>query len=228
MITTVISSSPLAFFKLMGQEPMELFIHGGPIMWPILLTSFIGITVAIERAIFIIRAALARQPQVIEAIYKRIETGDLAGAEGLAQKSQDPVAMAIHKALKAPGQGMFSAFAREASAQIRKYQQGGAVLDTVITASPLLGLLGTVTGMMETFGALGTGDISQAASKITGGVAEALIATMCGLGIAIFGLVPYNALNATIEGVKHDMADASNMLATHREKAAAKQEKVLA
>lgn len=72
-------------------------------------------------------------------------------------------------------------------------------------------MLGTVTGMMKTFGSM-TGDISSAAGQITGGVAEALIATACGLAIAILALFPYNILNARIEAAKHDIADASNAL----------------
>jgi biopolymer transport protein ExbB len=192
---------------------MELFIHGGPIMWPILITSFIGVTVAIERVIFLIRSALSRQPYVVESMYKKIQEGDYEGAKQLGAKAKDPVARAIASALSVPPHAMFSAFTREANKQLKKYQQGGAVLDTVITAAPYLGLLGTITGMMETFGALGQGgDISQSSAKITGGVAEALIATMCGLGIAIMGLVPYNILNSSIEQIKHDMADASNFL----------------
>ena len=87
-----------------------------------------------------------------------------------------------------------------------------ATLDTCITAAPLLGLLGTVTGMMRTFGALGGGDIGAAANAITGGVAEALIATMCGLFIAVTCLLPYNYLNARTEEAKHEIADASNAL----------------
>jgi biopolymer transport protein ExbB len=192
---------------------MELFIHGGPIMWPILITSFIGVTVAIERVIFLIRSALSRQPHVVESMYKKIQEGDYEGAKQLGARATDPVAKAITAALAVPPHAMFSAFTREANKQLKKYQQGGAVLDTVITAAPYLGLLGTITGMMETFGALGQGgDISQSSAKITGGVAEALIATMCGLGIAIMGLVPYNILNSSIEQIKHDMADASNFL----------------
>ena len=86
-----------------------------------------------------------------------------------------------------------------------------ATLDTVITAAPLLGLLGTVTGMMKTFASM-TGDISSSAGAITGGVAEALIATAAGLFIAIMGLLPYNYLNARTEEAKHEVADASNAL----------------
>jgi biopolymer transport protein ExbB len=67
--------------------------------------------------------------------------------------------------------------------------------------------------MMATFGALGEGgDIAGSASKITGGVGEALIATMCGLAIAICGLLPFNYLNARLEQARHEVEDASNAL----------------
>ena len=66
--------------------------------------------------------------------------------------------------------------------------------------------------MMNTFGALSGGDIGAAAGQITGGVAEALIATAGGLAIAITGLLPYNYINAKTEEAKHDVSDASNAL----------------
>jgi len=207
MITTVLST-PAAF--LMGQTPMELFIHGGPVMWPILITSFIGITVAVERIIFLLREAISRQPEVVEKMYDRVDANDPEGAIALGKKSKDVVAKILTYTLS-HRDNMNIAFVRAANNELKRYQQGGAVLDTVITAAPLLGLLGTVTGMMGTFGSL-TGDIAAAAGKITGGVAEALIATMCGLAIAITGLVPYNILNAKIEQTKHDISDASNAL----------------
>jgi biopolymer transport protein ExbB len=72
------------------------------------------------------------------------------------------------------------------------------VLDTIITLSPLLGLLGTVTGMIAAFGILSTRGMNQP-TAITGGVAEALIATAAGLAIAIATLVPYNYFTARAE-----------------------------
>ncbi len=69
-----------------------------------------------------------------------------------------------------------------------------------------------MTGMMKTFAALGDADISSSTGAITGGVGEALIATMCGLAIAIIGLFPFNYLNARTEEVKHQISDASNAL----------------
>jgi biopolymer transport protein ExbB len=72
------------------------------------------------------------------------------------------------------------------------------VLDTVVTLSPLLGLLGTVTGMIAAFGVMSTTGLEQP-HAITGGVAEALIATAAGLGVAIVTLVPYNYFSTRAE-----------------------------
>jgi len=208
MITA--ASLPLAF--MMGLTPMELFVHGGPIMWPIIIVSFIGVTVVVERVIFLVRESSSREPETVEKILERVENHDIDGAIELGKRSRDFVARILTYALTHKDQSLSNAFVRASNNELKRYQQGVAVLDTVITAAPLLGLLGTVTGMMNTFGALGQGDIGAAAGKITGGVAEALIATMCGLGIAIVGLIPYNILNAQAEQAKHDVGDASNAL----------------
>ncbi|WP_404423279.1 MotA/TolQ/ExbB proton channel family protein [Nibricoccus sp. IMCC34717] len=204
-----IASLPLAF--LMNQTPMELFHHGGPIMWPILIVSFVGLTVVVERVIFIFRESTSRQPEVVEKMLERVEARDIEGAVAIGKKSPDFVARILTYALTHKEASLHNAFIRASNNELKRFQQGVPVLDTVVTAAPLLGLLGTVTGMMRTFGNM-TGDIAAAASGITGGVAEALIATAMGLAIAIIGLIPYNILNARSEEAKHQVADASNAL----------------
>ncbi len=204
------TSLTLAF--LMGQTPMELFSHGGPIMWPILLVSFLAVTVVVERTIFLVMENATREPEVVEKILDLVENHDVEGAVQLGRKSRDYVARILTYALTHREHSLSNAFLRAANKELNRFHQGLAVLDTCITAAPLLGLLGTVTGMMNTFGALGEGDITASASKITGGVGEALIATACGLAIAIIGLFPYNILNARIEGSKHAISDALNAL----------------
>lgn len=77
------------------------------------------------------------------------------------------------------------------------------MLDTVVTLAPLLGLLGTIIGMFKSFQVLGDG--SSAPAQITGGVGEALVATACGLFIAIIGLVCFNSLNNCVRIVVHQM-----------------------
>ena len=193
---------------------MELFKHGGPIMWPILLVSFLMITVAVERVLFIFRENVRRSPELVDKMLERVETNDVDGAVEMGKKSQDYVARILVYALTHKEHSLGNAFTRAANQEMQRFGQGLPTLDTCITAAPLLGLLGTVTGMMGTFAALntGTGDIASASAQITGGVAEALIATMCGLAIAVTGLLPFNYLNARQEEARHEIEDASNSL----------------
>ena len=193
---------------------MELFKHGGPIMWPILLVSFLLITVAVERVIFIFRENGRRDPDLVDKMLEKVEANDIDGALELGKKSQDYVARILVYAIGHKEHSLGNAFTRAASQEMQRFSQGLPTLDTCITAAPLLGLLGTVTGMMGTFAALnsGTGDIGASTGAITGGVAEALIATMCGLFIAITGLLPFNYLNARLEEARHEVEDASNSL----------------
>jgi biopolymer transport protein ExbB len=193
---------------------MELFHAGGPIMWPILLLSFVMITVVIERLLFTFRENSNREPEVVVKMLESVERRDIEGALAIGRQSNDFVARILVYSLSNKEFSMSNAFIRASSQELGRFQQGMATLDTVITAAPLLGLLGTVTGMMRTFAALGAagGDIASAANTVVGGVGEALIATMCGLGIAVLALLPFNYLNARTERAKQEVADASHAL----------------
>ena len=195
-----------------GDEgPLGYFKKGGPIMWPILLVSFVALSVIIERMLFLAREKAVRASRIAGLIYERIEKRDVEGAIAVGQKSNDLLARILVNALTHRDLSLDDAFAQASSRELSRYQQGIPILDTCITASPLLGLLGTVTGMIGTFNSL-TGDIAASAGGITGGVGEALIATTCGLAIAIFALFPFNVLNARVEQVRTDIANAANAL----------------
>jgi biopolymer transport protein ExbB len=192
---------------------MEVFAAGGIIMWPILLVMTIGLTVIVERVLFIIRENGQREPEVVAKMLECVEKNDIEGALALGRKSNDTVARIVVYSLTHMD-SLSNAFFRASAQELSRYQQGMATLDTCITAAPLLGLLGTVTGMMRTFSTLGAAgsDIGSASSGIVSGVAEALIATMFGLGIAVTCLFPYNYLNARTEQAKGEIADASHAL----------------
>lgn len=207
----MIPNLPVAFTLLMNKTPMELFHDGGPIMWPILLVSLVGVTVVVERIIFAIRENGARDPEVVEKMLEKVEARDVDGAIAIGKQSNDYIARILVYAITHRESSLSNAFLRSANQELTRFQQGLVTIDTVITAAPLLGLLGTVTGMMKTFGSM-EGDISTAAGQITGGVAEALIATACGLLIAVLGLLPFNALNARLERARHEVEDAGNAL----------------
>ncbi|GAB5559331.1 MAG: MotA/TolQ/ExbB proton channel family protein [Synoicihabitans sp.] len=207
------TSLSLPFAFLMGLSPMEFFIHGGYIMWPIIVLSFVIVTVVIERVIFTIRESANRDRESVEKLLERVEAGDFDGAIAVGKKSKDFLARILVYSLTHRETSMANAFARASNQEMQRYNQGMPTLDTIVTAAPYVGLLGTVTGMMATFAALGEGgDIGANAGAITGGVGEALIATACGLAIAIFGLFPFNYMNAKIAQAKHDISDASNAL----------------
>lgn len=212
----IIESLPIAFLLTnpdgSPMSPLELFHAGKEIMWPILLVSFIGVTVGVERLLFILRENSHREPEVVDKMLEAVERRDIDGALALGRQSKDFIARILVYTLTNKDYSPSNAFIRASSQELARFQQGMATLDTCITAAPLLGLLGTVTGMMRTFGALGGGDVSAAAGTITGGVAEALIATACGLVIAVSALPLYNYINARTEEAKHEVADASHAL----------------
>ena len=204
---------PLAFELLMGKTPMELFQAGRIMMWPMITLSFVAMTVVVERLLFIIRENASRDHELVEKMLEKVETRDIEDAVALGKKSKDFVARVLVYALSNKDTSLSNAFIRASNQELARFQQGLATLDTVVTAAPLLGLLGTVTGMMVTFGSLGGGsDIASKASGITGGVAEALIATACGLAVAVTTLFPLNILGARVEEARHEIEDAANAL----------------
>jgi len=207
----IIQSLPFAL--LLGDAtPMDLFIMGEWIMWPMILLSFVLLTVVVERMLFIVRENATREPEVVEKMLEAVERRDVDSALAIGKKSKDFIAKILVYSLSNRQYSLSNAFIRASGQELARFSQGMATLDTCITAAPLLGLLGTVTGMMRTFGALGGGDIGAAAGAITGGVAEALIATAFGLLLAIIGLFPFNYLNARAEQAKQDVADVSHAL----------------
>ncbi len=176
---------------------IEIFLKGGPIMWPLLATSVAAVATALERLMFIWAERRKRQPQVVESFLGLVERGDVASASKAAEGSTDFVARTLLYALQHREESLSSALLRAANLELKRFNRGLAILDTIITLAPLLGLLGTVTGMIHAFGLIG-GEL-DAPTAITGGVAEALIATAFGLGIAITALIPFNYLNARLE-----------------------------
>jgi biopolymer transport protein ExbB len=190
---------------------IELFIKGGPIMWPLLLTSIVALTMVLERLFFILMEKGRRQPRIVREIFRQLEHGDPQSAIRVGENTKDFVGRTLVAAIKERSSSFTNAFMAQSAEELRRFNRGLTVLDTVITLAPLLGLLGTVTGMIHSFGLLGGSEL-DAPSAITGGIAEALIATAFGLGIAITALLPYNYLNSLLEDARREIEVAGNQL----------------
>lgn len=189
----------------------EFFMKGGPVMWPLLIVSLATMTVAIERLWFIFRELKLRRQEDAEKFFSCLEKKDLVGALETGTHSTDFVVRALAYALEHREVSLSNAFLQAAGRELGRFDRGLPLLDTVITLAPLLGLLGTVTGLIHSFGILGDQDL-RSPTALTGGIAQALIATAFGLIIAVTALIPFNYLNARLERARRELEDAGTQM----------------
>jgi biopolymer transport protein ExbB len=196
--------------KVTGNYFIDKFNQGGPVMWPILLVSIVALTVVIERVFWWGGRWMRRDPKRIEKVFTAIENNDVAEASRLSRDSRDPVLRMIWNGLNHQHASLQGALQVAAGIEIKRAGRFLVVMDTLVTLAPLLGLLGTVTGLIKAFGALGNEEIAVVA--VTGGIAEALIATACGLGIAIFALIPFNFFTSRVSNLEFELQTAATNL----------------
>ena len=196
------------------------FHQGGPVMWPILIVSIIALTVVIERCFWWTGRWFRRDPKRIEKVFTAIENSDTAEASRLSRSSRDPVLRMMWNGLNHQHTSLQGALQVAAGIEIKRAGRFLVVMDTLVTLAPLLGLLGTITGLIRSFSFLGNEEL--AVQAVTGGIAEALIATACGLGIAIFALIPFNFFTSRVSNLEFELQTAATNLevmleAQHRE-----------
>ena len=174
-----------------------ILAKGGLVMVPLLASSMIALAVLLERCLFWRRFRKAEDGTTILA---RVAAGHLAEATKMARASRHPVARVLLAGLEHPYAAPGMAMEAASQAELHRLKRSLPMLDTIITLAPLLGLLGTITGMISSFGIVSEAGLGQP-HAITGGVAEALIATATGLSIAILALVPYNYFRVKTEAM---------------------------
>jgi biopolymer transport protein ExbB len=193
---------------MLANVVVDLFIQGGPIMYPIAVVTVFAICIFIERVFWWLRFSAKRSVKQLDEVYEKLEAGNLAQAIAHSAKSTDPVVRMIHHGLNHRHTSMQGALEVAAGQELRDAGRFLSAMDTIVTLAPLLGLLGTVTGIMGSFTSIGSSEL--AVEKVTGGIGEALIATAAGLGIAIGTLVPMNYFHSRLAALKFDLEAAAN------------------
>lgn len=189
------------------------FVKGGPVMWPLLLLSVLGVAVAIWRW-RALRQASADAAALVSDLRQRLQAGDVEGAIRACDAHAGPVSAVVRAGLVKFGRpkdeielGLQDASAHE----VALLERGLPVLATIAMVAPLLGFLGTVTGMINSFDALASVGLNNPAA-VASGISEALITTATGLAIAIPIQMAYNYFVTQVNGTVRRMESAANLV----------------
>ena len=167
--------------------------RGGIIMIPLLLFSIIGLTIVLERLISL-RRPKVMIPEIISVVDSLSNIDDLKLAISICEKNKGAFANIILTGLQnqdAPAEEVREMLTDQGRQEVRTLERGLSTLDTIAGTAPLLGLLGTVLGMIKVFTVISQQGTGQA-SSLAGGISEALITTATGLVIGILALLMYN------------------------------------
>ena len=199
----------------MIQQGIEFFHKGGWVMWPMFLIATISLTIIIERTISISRAGVDTS-SLLEKLKTLIHAGQTDEAQRLCEAAPGPVAALLANGLRnrhLDNASIERAMEELALREMPELNKRLSILDTIITMAPLMGLLGTITGMIGSFHSVfAAGSSGAAPTAITGGIAEALIATATGLVIAIVTLPFYNYLSERVREIIADMETRATQL----------------
>lgn len=177
----------------------RVFLAGGPVMWPLLAISVLSLALIFERAVFWLRTERPGRDRWLARLTERLRAGDVAGARAIIAPDTSIYASFTSSLLERGGNEHAAVELVEDGRRI--FERFAATLSTIITAAPLLGLLGTVTGIINSLQYLGAraqqgGAQAADPTAVATGLAEALITTAFGLIIAIATVFPYTWFRA--------------------------------
>ncbi len=175
---------------------IQILINGGWMIIPIVLSLCIGVGIIFERGWFFLNRRPGTAP---ETMLQLMEQGKYTDALAITEQHQNPALEVMASGIINRQKNPIKAMESQGLSEIGKMKRGLPTLDTIITLGPLLGLLGTIIGMIDSFGIMAAEGMGQP-HAVTGGVAEALICTAAGIFVAVAVLIPYNYFLAKVEG----------------------------
>jgi biopolymer transport protein ExbB len=189
---------------------LELFSRGGPLMWPIVGCSMVAMAFFVER-LLVLRRRHVLPPQVFTSLREHLQAGDFTRAIHLCREQGSALCRIILAGLQRRGSNrevIKQAMEETGGLAVGKLDHGVGVLSTVAAIAPLLGLLGTVTGMIKVFRDVAGIDNPDIA-VLARGIWEALITTGAGLSVAIPTYVAFRYVESRIDRYTHELEEAS-------------------
>jgi len=197
------SSIPIENASEMKLTLLDLAIKGGWVMIPIVLLSFVAAYVFIERY-YVIRKATKEDLNFMNRIKDYIHDGKIDASLALCRSTDSPSARMVEKGISRLGrplQDISTAIENIGKLEISKLEKGFPTLATIAGAEPMLGFLGTVIGMIQSFYAMSLAGNNIEVSLLSGGIYTALMTTAAGLSVGIMGYFAYNYLVVRVERV---------------------------
>lgn len=186
---------------------LELAMKGGWIMVILALLSIFGVYVFFER-FSVLRMAMRSNPQLIERIHDNLKENDRKSAMMYCQALDTPVSRMLSKGVKDYDfdlPALRQVLENNAGLEIAKLEKGLPVLSTIAAVAPMLGFLGTVTGMVQAFWNMSNAGNNIDVSLLSGGIYEAMVTTVGGLIVGIFAIFAYNYLVTRVDKVQNMM-----------------------
>ena len=191
----------------------DLFAQGGLMMYPLILCSILALAIALERGVSLRRKRIIRA-EIVSVIENIRGAEDIGLALSVCRQYGGPFSNVMRTGLDSrylPMDEVRESILDQGRQEMSSLQKGLVVLETVASVSPLLGLLGTVLGMIKVFQEISEVGVGQG-NLLAGGIAEAILTTAAGLFIAIPSLVLYNYFSSKAESLILEIERYSNLL----------------
>lgn len=183
---------------------MEYVRLGGPVMYPLVACSIIALTVITERLMFWMRMRKAKDPKKVTQFLSATQQGRYAQAYELGRSSQDLALQVLVRGLADRDLIPTVSMEQQAKVEVSEMERYLVILETVISLAPLLGIYGTITGIIRAFGFLSAAGVPDP-RLVAAGIAEALITTAAGLTIAITAIPFYRHFLRRMEREAHEV-----------------------
>jgi len=199
------------------QGLVEYFYKGGSMMWLLLAVAIMATVIILERLFTLFIKARTNPKKLTEKVIALLSEDSLDAAMEFLANHSSPVAKVLLAGLEKVNRGravMEETMTMKASSELAFLDRGMIYLSAAATVAPILGFLGTVTGMIKAFQAIAlAGEVEP--TLVASGISEALITTATGLLIAAPVAVFYAIFSSKINNFTRDMEEASNMLLEH-------------